>query len=306
LGYDYDYFCNSNIKLIWGNFMMNLEQRIDLMVSVGEYLVSGDDQWQQALKTSSIENAWFTPEFCIEAINNIVREFLQKEKLAAWCRQYPKLNETGDQKNVGLVMAGNIPLVGFHDFLSVFLSGHKQVIKPSSKDQALLPQIARYLYQKDKETANFITFAERLAGCDAYVATGSNNSARYFEYYFEKYPHIIRRNRTSVAVLDGNEDREELEGLSSDISMYFGVGCRNVTKLFVPEQYDFLPLLNALRKFDYFADHRRYKNNYDYQLAILIINSKYYLTNGSIILTENIPFFFTYQCSPFSILFTAY
>jgi hypothetical protein len=281
--------------------MMNFEQRIDLMVSVGRYMLSGDDDWQEAIRKASLENAWFTPEFCIEAINNIVGEFLQKEKLAAWCRQYHDMNETGNPKNVGLVMAGNIPLVGFHDFLSVFLSGHKQVIKPSSKDAALLPQIAQYLFRQERETANFITFAEKLTGCDAYIATGSNNSARYFEYYFEKYPHIIRRNRTSVAILDGSENHEELEGLSADISMYFGLGCRNVTKLYVPEQYDFLPLLNALKKFDYFADHRRYKNNYDYQLAILIINSKYYLTNGSIILTENSPFF-----SPISVLHFQY
>jgi hypothetical protein len=140
-----------------------------------------------------------------------------------------------------------------------------------------------------------------LRGCDGYIATGSNNSARYFEYYFGKYPNLIRRNRTSVAILDGNETEDDLKKLADDVYVYFGLGCRNVTKLYVPAQYDFIPLLEAFSKFNYLADHHKYKNNYDYQLALLILNKKYYMTNGSVLLTEaQSPF------SPISVLHFEY
>ena len=132
-----------------------------------------------------------------------------------------------------------------------------------------------------------ICFAENLKGCDAYIATGSNNSERYFDYYFGKYPNIIRRNRTSVAVLEGNETNDELELLTDDIHLYFGFGCRNVTKLYVPEGYDFIPLLKALEKYNHFADFHKYKNNYDYNLALLLMNSKFFMSNESVLLTEN-------------------
>jgi hypothetical protein len=130
-----------------------------------------------------------------------------------------------------------------------------------------------------------------LKGCDAYITTGSNNSSRYFEYYFGKYPHIIRRNRTSVAILQGDESSEDLEKLADDVYLYFGLGCRNVTKLFVPENYDFIPLLTAFKKYNYLADHQKYKNNYDYNLAILLLNKKFYMSNESILLAENISLF---------------
>ncbi len=134
-------------------------------------------------------------------------------------------------------------------------------------------------------------FSEMLKGCDAYIATGSNNSARYFDYYFSKYPHIIRRNRTSVAILSGNENKEDLEKLADDVYQYFGLGCRNVTKIYVPEQYDFIPLLEAFKKYNHLIEHHKYKNNYDYQLALLILNKKFYMTNGSIILYEDAQIF---------------
>jgi hypothetical protein len=137
-----------------------------------------------------------------------------------------------------------------------------------------------------------IFFADNLKSCDAYIATGSNNTARYFDYYFGKYPNIIRKNRTSVAVLDGTENMEELSLLADDIQLYFGLGCRNITKLYVPAGYDFIPLLDALKKYSYFTDLHKYKNNFDYHLALLIMNNKYYMSNESVILTENI--------SPFS------
>ncbi|HEX4850333.1 MAG TPA: acyl-CoA reductase, partial [Puia sp.] len=185
------------------------------------------------------------------------------------------------------VMAGNIPLVGFHDFLSVFISGHRQSIKPSSKDRILIRHLTEHLFQLDQEAKDLISFEDKLKGCDAYIATGSNNSARYFEYYFAKYPHLIRRNRTSVAILDNSETEKDLSKLANDVFIYFGLGCRNVTKIFVPENYDFLPLLNAFSPYNYLIDYNKYKNNYDYQLALLILNKKFYMTNGSVLITEN-------------------
>jgi hypothetical protein len=184
-------------------------------------------------------------------------------------------------------MAGNIPLVGFHDFLSVFISGHMQTIKLSSKDDVLLKHVVDKLFEWHSPLYDRIIFADMLKGCDAYIATGSNNSARYFDYYFGRYPSIIRRNRTSVAVLKGNENEEQLSSLADDVHLYFGLGCRNVTKIYVPPGYDFVPLLNAFKKYNYFSDHTKYKNNYDYNLALLIMNNVFYMTNENILLVEN-------------------
>jgi hypothetical protein len=190
-------------------------------------------------------------------------------------------------KNVGVVMAGNIPLVGFHDFLCVFISGHQQTIKASSKDDILIKFLVKKLYEWEITIQNYVSFAENLKNCDAYIATGSNNSSRYFDYYFGKFPNVIRRNRTSVAVLDGTETEEELDKLSDDIQLYFGLGCRNVTKLYMPKDYDFVPLLDALRKYDHYFLYHKYKHNYDYQLAIQMMGNKFYMTNESIVLAEN-------------------
>jgi hypothetical protein len=172
------------------------------------------------------------------------------------------------------------------------VSGHSVVIKTSSKDEVLIKHLIKKMYEWEITIQNTVSFAERLNGCDAYIATGSNNSGRYFDYYFGKYPHIIRRNRTSVGILDGTETPEELDALSDDMQLYFGLGCRNITQLFVPQNYDFLPLLNALRKYDYFMDYHKYKHNFDYHLALLIMGNRYYMSNDSVILTEN--------ASPFS------
>ena len=178
-------------------------------------------------------------------------------------------------------------MVGFQDFLCVFISGHKQTIKLSTKDDVLLKHIVAKLIEWDNEVADVVIFAEMLKGCDAYIATGSNNSARYFEQYFAKYPNIIRRNRTSVAILRGDETPEDLNKLSDDIHLFFGLGCRNVTKIFVPENYDFVPLLKSFDKYKYFGDHNKYKNNYDYQLSMALMNNIYYMTNESTLLIEN-------------------
>ncbi len=274
---------------------MNLEQRIDLLAELGGYCLSPDPGWIAAKERAFMENRWFLPEFIDGAVESIARGFLQKDLLWQWAEKYdlpaaagtPAIATTVGPKTVGLIMAGNIPLVGFHDLLSVFISGNRQRIKPSTRDEVLIRHLVEHMISVNKEVGDWIEFAERLNGCDAYIATGSNNSARYFEYYFDKYPHIIRRNRTSVAVLNGRETSGELEALADDTYQYFGLGCRNVTKIFVPQNYDFIPLLEAFKKYNYLADHAKYKHNYDYQLTLLILNKKYYMSNESILLVEN-------------------
>ncbi len=256
------------------------------MVWLGSYLKSEDPEWTEIKQKASHKNGWFIPAFIDMACDKIAAQYLDEELLNKWVAHY-HLDDNVDRKNVGIVMAGNIPLVGFHDFLAVFISGHRQTIKLSSKDDVLLEHLVKKMNEKDVSVNNYIFFADTLKGCDAYIATGSNNSSRYFEQYFAKYPHIIRRNRTSAAIITGNETREDLEKLSDDIHLYFGLGCRNVSKLFVPAGYDFVPLLDAFNTYLYFADHNKYKNNYDYQLSIILLNNIFYMTNGSTLLTEN-------------------
>jgi hypothetical protein len=266
---------------------MNIKERIELMVKLGEYFLLNNDELSAAKQKAQIQNQWFSAEFIDLALRNIAQNYLQKNLLEKWIEKYDIKDNLSSKKNVGIVMAGNIPLVGFHDFLCVFISGHKAIIKPSSKDEVLIKFAVQKLIEWNGEAKNYMSIAENLKNCDAYIATGSNNSSRYFEYYFGKYPNIIRRNRTSVAILTGNETEKELSLLTDDIQLYYGMGCRNVTKLYAPEGYNFIALLDALRKYNYFADFHKYKNNYDYQLALLIMNHKFYMTNDSVILTEN-------------------
>ena len=271
---------------------MNLQMRIELMSQLGEYILSGEGEWADEKHKASLANPWFTDEFIDLAAKNIALQFLNKQKLADWSALYNIKEKKA--KEIGIVMAGNIPLVGFHDLLSIFISGNKARIKASSKDDILIKHLVKKLKEltaANPEINDLIVFEEMLKGCNAYIATGSNNSARYFEYYFSKYPHIIRRNRTSVAILDGNETTEELEKLADDVHLYFGMGCRNVTKIYVPEGYDFLNMLSVFKKYNYFKDHHKYKNNYDYNLALHILNGKFYMANESIILLENSSFF---------------
>lgn len=275
---------------------MNLQERIDLLSRLGEYIQSGNNDqtatgWQQIKEKASRENAWFIPEFIELSVKNIATAFLQKDALTQWTADYELPDLNARPKIVGIVMAGNIPLVGFHDMLCAFITGHKAHIKASSKDEVLIKHLAKMMSTVNDEVNDLISFADMLKGCDAYIATGSNNSAGYFEYYFSKYPHIIRRNRTSVAVLTGMETNEELDKLADDVYLYFGLGCRNVTKLYIPVGYDFIPLLNAFKKYNYLADHYKYKNNYDYNLAIHLLNKKYYMSNESLLMVEENSFF---------------
>jgi hypothetical protein len=266
---------------------MNLSRRKELLVRLGNYIQSKEEDWQKAKDKVYLENRWFIPEFIELSVNNIAQKFLQPQQVDQLIKQYGMPEENSNPKKVGIVMAGNIPLVGFHDFFCVLLTGHHAMIKPSSKDEALITHLVNKLIEWNDEVEQFITISGMIKNCDAYIATGSNNSSRYFEYYFGKYPSIIRKNRTSVAILTGYETHEELKKLADDVYQYFGLGCRNVTKIFLPKNYDFVPLLNAFKKYDHLADHHKYKNNYDYNLAIHILNNKYYMTNDSIILIEN-------------------
>ncbi|MBS1510273.1 MAG: acyl-CoA reductase [Bacteroidetes bacterium] len=265
---------------------MNLQKRIELLQKLKNYLEENGPQWQEVKARASLQNAWFTPEFIDLAIENSCRAFLTPSNLQQWVQHY-HLDNNIVPKNIGVVMAGNIPLVGFHDFLCVFISGHKQTIKLSSKDEVMLKHIVQQLTTWDEDVQHYISFADMLKGCDAYIATGSNNSARYFEQYFSKYPSIIRRNRTSVAIITGQESADELGLLANDVHQFFGLGCRNVTKILVPEGYDFVPLLRAFDQYLYLADHHKYKNNYDYQLSLALMNHIFYMTNGSTLLVQS-------------------
>lgn len=266
---------------------MELQERIQLMSEIGKHLASDDANWLAAKERASRENPWFIPVFIDHAVTQICQQFLQPQQLQTWAAQYGLAAINPTPKTVGLVTAGNIPLVGFHDLLCIFISGHKTLIKPSSKDSILLKYIVNKMTEMDARAGSLIQFQEQLKNCDAYIATGGNNTSRYFSYYFGKYPHIIRKNRTSVAVLDGTETAEELEALGKDIMTYFGMGCRNITQVYVPEGYDFIPLLQTLEAYKDYTDHHSYKHNYDYHLTLLIMNNKFYMNNGVVVMQEH-------------------
>ena len=266
---------------------MNLNKRIELLAAIGTFLNSNGHEYDEIRERAYRENKWFTAEYIQQAGIAIATKMLNPDLLSSFAQKYKVKDEGNSGKTVGIIMAGNIPFVGFHDFLCVFLSGYPQRIKLSSKDSILMNMILNIASKVNQEVVEWVKFDEMLKGCDAYIATGTDNSARYFEYYFKKYPHIIRKNRTSVAVLDGSETAEELSSLADDIQLYFGLGCRNVTQLLVPEDYDFVPLLTALRKYDQYRDHEKYRNNFDYQLTIALLNNKFYMSNDSIVLLEN-------------------
>lgn len=270
---------------------LRTEAKIDLLARLGDYLLNDSPQLQAVKQEAYQKNSWFIPLFIDTALKNIAEQYLQKDKLEDWLSGYP-VNDHELPRDVGLVMAGNIPAVGFHDLLCIFLSGHKASVKLSSKDQVLISHLVKKLIDDAPELAGQFEFRDMLKGCDAYIATGSNNSARYFQYYFGKYPHLIRKNRTSLAVLDGGESTDELKSLGDDVFQYFGLGCRNVTKLLVPEDYDFAPLMDAFKNYSFLKDIHHYHNNFDYNLSLLLLNKVPYQTNDMVLLVEN--------ASPFS------
>jgi Acyl-CoA reductase (LuxC) len=243
---------------------------------------------EDAIRQAGGMNSWFVRE----SVEHALRAWtinLRKEELEKWLEPYAfRLNDSAPDRNVAVIMAGNIPLVGFHDFLSVLLSGNRFTGRLSSDDTELLPAMARILVHFNLEWEGRITFTkERLTNFDAVIATGSNNSSHYFNYYFSKVPHIIRKNRNAIAILTGDEDELELSGLADDIFLYFGLGCRNVSKLYFPVGYDFAPLFNAFRRYISFSTHHKWMNNHDYYRSVFSLNQIPALDNGFVLLTEN-------------------
>mgnify|MGYP000166722124 CR=1 FL=1 len=248
---------------------------------------------------SQSHNGWFTPNQVHFAIQSWA-EALTEENLNLWLSKYDF--STVQPKTVALILAGNIPLVGFHDFLSVVISGHKVLVKTSSNDQKLLPFLAKYLISIHPELEYHITFTEgKMEGFDAVIATGSNNTARYFEYYFKDKPSIIRKSRNSVAVLTGNETSNDLANLGEDIFRYFGLGCRNVSKLFVPKGYNFDAFFQAIYEQKDVIYYEKYANNYDYNKAVFLMSNFKLLDNEFLTIKED-----TSYASPISSVFYEY
>lgn len=265
-----------------------LDERIDLLVRLGEYISKSDEKLDACVLLSYLENKWFTEENIRLALAAIAKAFLDKEKLEQWVAKYNVPAFTRKPKTVGIVMAGNIPLVGFHDALCVFVSGHRSLIKLSDKDKRLLPYLVEVMKQFDKRVADYFVFSENLKGMDAVIATGSNNSARYFEAYFSKYPHIIRKNRNAIAILDGSETEDELIALGRDIFEYYGLGCRNVSKVYIPKGYELTKLLEVLHEtYKEVILHDKFKNNFDYNYALYALNRTPFLATGSLLVTED-------------------
>lgn len=246
------------------------------------------DTLADAVKFSNIHNSWFTDHNILFALRSVT-SWLNSDVLEQWLSRYKnQMAQKTKTSVVGVIMAGNVPLVGFHDFLCVMLSGNNIIIKPSSSDKYLMPALAEILYHINPEYRKRIRFChEELKDFDAVIATGSNNTSRYFEYYFDKYPHIIRKNRNSLAVIQGNETTEELKALSTDMFMYFGLGCRNVSALLLPENYDFSLLIEAAEKYEYLKNHAKYFRNYEYYKAIEIIDKRKFTDGGFFILEQN-------------------
>lgn len=269
------------------NTMPEENSRLPLLLQLGAYMRSDAPEWSEVKERAHLANAWFTPPQIETAVQQIAT-WLDEAPLRAWLSRYTLHHVP---KIIGIVMAGNIPLVGFHDWLCGFVCGHQMRIKLSGKDDVLLKHLLQKIQNWDATAGAQTEIAEQLKNCDAYIATGSNNSSRYFEAYFGKYPNIIRRNRTSVAVLDGQEALADLQALAADMFTYYGLGCRNVTQICVPEGYDFTKLLDVCNDYEDCMLHHKYKNNYDYHLALYLLNKVPYLTNGSLLLVENaLPF----------------
>ena len=268
-----------------------LNKIINPFAKLGNYIQQNDEALQAVVGRSFFNNQWFTHENQRLALNAIATEMLDAEKLKNWLSTYNLTENTvfdaSKSKKVGVIMAGNLPLVGFHDFLCVLAAGHSVFVKLSEKDPYLLPFLATKLIEIDAYFADKIQFVEQMRHIDAIIATGSNNTSRYFEQYFAKYPNIIRKSRTSVAVLDGTETEEELHKLGVDVFRYFGLGCRNVSKIFVPRNYDFNLLLEKLHDFNFLALHNKYKNNFDYNFTLVILNGKHHLNNGCVLMIED-------------------
>ena len=265
---------------------MTLDQRIEALDILGKEILERPEWLQEAVQKAYYANKWFTIDESWNALEAIATHFLSKDILSNWASKY-QIKDNVEAKIVGLVLAGNIPLVGFHDVLCCFISGHNVLAKLSAKDEILMKAIVGRLVELNDEISDRILLSERLKGFDAVIATGSNNSSTYFEEYFGKYPNIIRKNRNAIAVLSGDESEADIIALGHDIFNYFGLGCRNVSKLYVPEGYNFDFLLGTLHdNYKELANHDKYRNNFDYNNALFMLNKVKYLMSGSLIITE--------------------
>ncbi len=267
--------------------MISTDNRIAAFVGLSEFLRSPEnraeiDVW---VEEAYLANNWFTPVNVRYALESIALMLGSPDALLDWYASYEKVRTTA---KIGVVMAGNIPLVGFHDLLCVLISGHRLLVKPSKDDTALIKLVVEKICELEPAFRDYVQFVDRINEADAYIATGSDNTARYFEYYFSSKPHIIRKNRVSVAVLTGKETDQELDGLCADIFRYYGLGCRNVSKLFVPEGYDFTGLYERAEAYrDYAANHHKYFNNYEYNKSILLVNGDHHFDNGFLLIRDS-------------------
>jgi hypothetical protein len=285
---------------------MKLEERIESFSELGEILRNSidreDGEYHHVLNKLIINqekhNQFFTPANVKMAVKAIADE-LTMVNLRKWTDAYPAINENNKPLQVAVIMAGNIPLVGFHDFLSVLISGNNIIAKTSSKDNELIIKLSDILCSINKGFREKIRFTDsHLTGFDAVIATGSNNSSRYFEYYFGKYPHIIRKNRNSVGIITGNETDAQLEDLGTDIFSYFGLGCRNVSKIYLPVGYDVHTMIKNWGKYRDIINHSKYANNYEYNMAVYLVNKEKFLDTGYLLLKESREI-----TSPVSVLF---
>ena len=265
---------------------MTLEERIGSFSLLGKKIrqLSENDFLELAVHVEN-NNNWFTPDQTRFALNGIA-DMLDTDVLKDWLKNY-SIDEKVPSKSIGLLMAGNIPAVGFHDFMCILLSGHELHAKLSKSDQVLIKWLAAELTDISPEFGSKIFFKDMLKGMDAYIATGSDNSARYFDYYFGKYPSIIRKNRTSVAVLNGQEEERDYVGLGHDIFQYYGLGCRNVSKLYLKDEGQLRAFLKAINGFNFLLSHHKYLNNYEYNKSIFLINQERHLDNSFLLLKEN-------------------
>ena len=249
---------------------MELQDRVESFTKLGDFIGKYSDDLSSAVRLAGIKNHWFTECNVNKALNAVAEKMLNRNKLQAWIANYNLKSKT--PKKVGIIAAGNIPLVSFHDILSVLISGHHLYLKTSEKDRVLTTFLLHQLIQIQPLWKDKIQIDQRWSEIDAVIATGSNNSSRYFEYYFGNKPHIIRKNRHAVAVLTGNETEEQLQALGRDVFEYFGLGCRNVSLLWIPKGYDFGQLIQAWQPYSDLMLLNSYKNNLDYQRTILLMN----------------------------------
>ncbi|OFX30675.1 MAG: hypothetical protein A2X08_07500 [Bacteroidetes bacterium GWA2_32_17] len=294
---------------------MNFKKRIGAFSKLGEILRNYFDKnksknnsflnkWETEIEKQIAEqhffNAWFTPEN-VEFALKLWAKLLTRKNIEKWLSEY-KINEQKKPKNIGVILAGNIPLVGMHDFVSVLISGNNFIGKLSSKDDSLLKLMTAILCDIEPDFSGNIIFTNNiLQNFDAVIATGSNNSARYFEYYFAKYPSLIRKNRNSIAILNGKESDKDLENLSNDVFLYFGLGCRSVSKIYVPENYDFDKFFIAFDKWNFISKHNKYANNYDYYKSVYQMNKIGFLDNGFMLLKNDNQIY-----SPLAVIFYEY